>query len=201
MSIPRLELLGCLVLTRIYKACVQALKFANAKDWNNVLWTDSQTVLSWIKTPARKFKPFVSARVAEIQESVNVGNFRYVKSKDNPADALTRGICIHELDNWMAGPQFLLSSEVIGKLSENLSESNEETDAEYKSEFKSELKESEEITSESCNTVKVTNDDLFKRLLDTCSSFSKIRRTLAYVLRFIRILRNKVKETNPYFQE
>ena len=54
--------------------------------------------------------------MAEIQESVNVGNFRYVKSKDNPADALTRGICIHELDNWMAGPQFLLSSEVIGKL-------------------------------------------------------------------------------------
>ena len=195
--ISRLELLGCLVLTRIYKACVQVLKFANAKDWNYVLWTDSQTVLSWIKTPARKFKPFVSARVAEIQESVNVGNFRYVKSKDNPADALTRGICIHELDNWMAGPQFLLSSEAIGKSSEDLSESNEEADAEYKTEFKSELKESEEITSESCNTVKVTNDVLFERLPDTCSSFSKIRRTLAYVLRFIRILRNKVKETNP----
>ncbi|XP_028408205.1 uncharacterized protein LOC114530784 [Dendronephthya gigantea] len=88
-SIPRLELLGCLVLTRIYAARVQALKFANAKDWNYVLWTDSQTVLSWIKTPARKFKPFLSVRVAEIQESVNVGNFRYVKSKDNPADALT----------------------------------------------------------------------------------------------------------------
>lgn len=31
----------------------------------------------------------------------------------------------------------------------------------------------------------------------TCSTFSKLRRTLAYVLRFIRILRNKVKETVP----
>jgi hypothetical protein len=37
----------------------------------------------------------------------------------------------------------------------------------------------------------VVTDDLFKRLLDTCSSFSKIRRTLAYVLRFTRILQNK----------
>ncbi len=88
-SIPRLELLGCLVLVRIYQACVQALKFANAEEWDYILWTDSQTVLSWIKTPARKFKPFVSARVAEIQESVDVGNFRYVKSNDNPADALS----------------------------------------------------------------------------------------------------------------
>ncbi|XP_028417495.1 uncharacterized protein LOC114541894 [Dendronephthya gigantea] len=195
--IPRLELLGCLVLTRIYAACVQALKFANAKDWNYVLWTDSQTVLSWIKTPARKFKPFVSVRVAEIQESVNVGNFRYVKSKDNPADALSKGISIHELNNWMAGPQFLIGSEVIDNSRQDPSESNEETDVEYKSKFKSELRESEETTSESCNTVEVLNDALFKRLLDNCSSFSKIRRTMAYVLRFIRILRNKVKETNP----
>ena len=79
-SIPRLESLGCVVLVRIYRTYIQALKFVNAEDWNYILWTDSQTVLSWIKTPARKFKPFVSARVAEIQEGVNVGNFRYVKS-------------------------------------------------------------------------------------------------------------------------
>ena len=79
-SIPRLELLGCLVLVRIYRACVQARKLVNAEDWNYTLWTDSQTVLSWIKTPASRFKPFVSARVVEIHEGVNVGNFRYVRS-------------------------------------------------------------------------------------------------------------------------
>lgn len=79
----------------------------NAEDWNYILWIDSQTVLSWVKIPARKFKPFVSSRVAEVQESVNVGNFRYLKSKDNPADALTKGIGINELNEWMVGPQFL----------------------------------------------------------------------------------------------
>ena len=198
-SIPRLELLGCLVLVRIYQACVQALKFANAEEWDYILWTDSQTVLSWIKTPARKFKPFVSARVAEIQESVDVGNFRYVKSNDNPADALSRGIHINELESWMAGPQFLLCSKVIDDstdLSEN--STSEQGNVEYELEVKSELKEiQEDVTSKNCNTMKATDNALFEQLLQRCSSFSKIRRTLSYVLRFIRILRCRVRETNP----
>ena len=37
---------------------------------------DSSTVLSWIRTPKRQFKPFLSARVAEIQETVGVDDFR-----------------------------------------------------------------------------------------------------------------------------
>jgi hypothetical protein len=48
-------------------------------------------VLSWIKTPPKEFRPFVSARVAEIQETVGSVDFRYIRSSDNPADALTRG--------------------------------------------------------------------------------------------------------------
>ena len=40
----------------------------------NVL--DSSTFLSWIRTPKRQFKPVVSARVAEIQETVGVDDFR-----------------------------------------------------------------------------------------------------------------------------
>ena len=37
---------------------------------------DSSTILSWIRTPSRQFKAFVSARVAEIQEIVGVEDFR-----------------------------------------------------------------------------------------------------------------------------
>ena len=55
---------------------------------------------------SQKFKPFVSARVAEIQESVEVDDFRYVRSKSNPADTLTRGTEPSRLTDWLEGPSF-----------------------------------------------------------------------------------------------
>ena len=82
-SIPRLELLGCLALARMYVTCVKALEFAKAQDWERFFWIDSSTVLSWIRTPPREFRPFVSARVAEIQETIGVDQIRYIKSNNN----------------------------------------------------------------------------------------------------------------------
>ena len=90
-TIPRLELMGCLTLARMYDTCRTSLQFANIQDCKRIFWVDSSTVLSWIRTPPRQFKPFVSARVAEIQETVGVDDFRYIRSKSNPADILTRG--------------------------------------------------------------------------------------------------------------
>ncbi|KAK3706998.1 hypothetical protein QZH41_014076 [Actinostola sp. cb2023] len=110
-SIPRLELLGCLALTRMYDTCTKALDFAKIVECRKFFWVDSSTVLSWVKTPPREFRPFVSARVAEIQETVCVEDFRYIRSKSNPADALTRGIKPEHLESWLNGPDFLLQPE------------------------------------------------------------------------------------------
>ena len=106
-SIPSLELLGCLALARMYVTCVKALEFAKAQDWERFFWIDSSTVLSWIRTPPREFRPFVSARVAEIQETIGPDQIRYIKSNNNPADALTRGIHLNHLMKWSDGPSFL----------------------------------------------------------------------------------------------
>ena len=59
------------------------------------------------KDPSRQFKPFVSARVAEIQETVGVDDFRYVRTKSNPTDTLTRGTEPSRLTDWLEGPSFL----------------------------------------------------------------------------------------------
>ena len=105
-TIPRLELMGCLTLTRMYDTCITSLQFANIQDCKRIFWVDSSTVLSWIRTPSRQFKPFVSARVAAIQETVGVDDFRYVRSKSNPADTLTRGTEPSRLTDWLEGPSF-----------------------------------------------------------------------------------------------
>ncbi|XP_068735176.1 uncharacterized protein [Montipora capricornis] len=99
--------MGCLTLARIYETCRKSLQFANIQDSKRIFWVDSSTVLSWIKTPSRQFKPFVSSRVTEIQETVGVEDFRYIRSKFNPADILTGGIEPSQLEDWIKGPSFL----------------------------------------------------------------------------------------------
>ena len=97
----------CLALARMYVTCVKALEFTKAQDWERFFWIDSSTVLSWMRTPPWEFRPFVSARVAEIQETIGTDQIRYIKSNNNPADALTRGIHLNHLKKWSEGPSFL----------------------------------------------------------------------------------------------
>ena len=75
-TISRLELMRCLPLTRMYDTCITSLQFANIQDCKRIFWLDSPTVLSWIRSPSRQFKAFVSARVAEIRETVGLHDFR-----------------------------------------------------------------------------------------------------------------------------
>ena len=110
-SIPRLELMGCLSLARLYSTCKEALEFMDISDCKKVFWTDSQTLLSWLKTSPRKFKPFVSVRVAEIEETIDAETSHYIRSNYNPADALTKGVSPEELNNWLKGPPFLWEPE------------------------------------------------------------------------------------------
>ena len=134
-SIPRLESLGSLTLARIYDACTKMLTFADIDQAKKFLWIDSTTVLSWIKTPPKEFRPFVSARVAEIQETVGSEDFRYIPSNENPADALTRGLDSERLKDWLTGPSFLKLPEAEWLHSKN--QSKPEIDA---AETKRELK-------------------------------------------------------------
>ncbi len=133
--------LGCLALSRMYDTCRKALEFVNLKDLKTTFWVDSTTVLSWVRTPPRQFKPFVSSRVAKIQETIGTEDIRYIKSKSNPADALTRGIETAKLADWLAGPSFLnLPEAQWPELDEDLRLSNsvcQETMKEKKPSFSS----------------------------------------------------------------
>ena len=209
-SIPRLELLGSLTLARIYDACLTMLKFADIDQARKFFWIDSTTVLSWIKTPPKEFCPFVSARVAEIQESVGSQDFRYVRSSDNPADALTRGLDPKHLTDWLNGPSFLKSPEADWPQWENQSTreiDTQETAKELKPPKKQPKVKKDNTNPCTCtNTATQVNDreshnqeklteenPILTHLLTSCSSFSKIRRTLAYVNRFVQnAKRNKL---------
>lgn len=105
---PRLELCAALTGAQLAKLIVNELTLPIQEVTH---WTDSTTVLHWLRSESCHFKVFVGTRVAEIQKLTNLDSWRYVDSARNPADDLTRGKNLKELirpNQWIHGPKFLL---------------------------------------------------------------------------------------------
>ncbi|XP_064632842.1 uncharacterized protein LOC135491110 [Lineus longissimus] len=100
ISIPRLELILRLAVKTQKLLGVTTLHF----------WTDSMDVVHWIHGQSRRYKPFVSHRVAEIPEKSSPQQWRHVPGEQNPADLGTRGSSLENLIEesfWTEGPAFL----------------------------------------------------------------------------------------------
>ncbi|XP_071643012.1 uncharacterized protein [Temnothorax longispinosus] len=111
ITIPRLELCGALLLARLYRETIGALEIAFDK---KVFWCDAQVVLHWIATSPHLLKNYVANRVAEIQEISSSIEWRYVRTEDNPADAISRGQLPHAFlrnQSWPVGPSWLIKDE------------------------------------------------------------------------------------------
>ena len=77
-------------------------------------WTDSTTVLSYIKSQGTRFHTFVSNRVAEIKEVSDPETWRHVPGRLNVADDCSRGLSAQDLlqeSRWINGPNFLSQGE------------------------------------------------------------------------------------------
>ena len=57
MSIPRLELMGAVLSTRLANGITDVIAVNKT-----VFWTDSTNVCYWVRNPSRNFKPFVANR-------------------------------------------------------------------------------------------------------------------------------------------
>lgn len=61
------------------------------------LWSDSTVVLTWLYSESCSYKAFVANRIVEILELTTVSEWRYVDTKQNPADNITRGKPLKDL--------------------------------------------------------------------------------------------------------
>ena len=108
LSMPRLELCAALTGAQLAVMLERELTLSLTR---TTLWSDSTTVLAWLRSESCRFKVFVGTRVAEIQELTESHVWRYVDTSNNPADDLTRGKTLLELSKpcrWNSGPAFLL---------------------------------------------------------------------------------------------
>ena len=92
-TIPRLEQQAALYTARFKKTIEDEMDFKFDKIF---LWSDSTTVLSWIKNFKLKHKMYTGNRIAEIRDITSTNQWTYVNTKDNPADQGTRGLKVTE---------------------------------------------------------------------------------------------------------
>ena len=114
--VPRNELWGALILSRLTWATMESLKrteyFAQISQTKTTLHSDSTTVLSSVQSPAFKFKPFVKNKVVEIQSLVPSCTWKYIPSAKNTADdKLSKGCLSKVLHDIIKGPDVLRERE------------------------------------------------------------------------------------------
>ncbi|XP_055622190.1 uncharacterized protein LOC129765786 [Toxorhynchites rutilus septentrionalis] len=172
LSIPRLEL----------QAAVLGARMATTIRQNHSLniqqmfyWTDSQTVLSWIKSDQRQYKQFVGFRIGEILSLIKISEWNWVPTKQNIADLLTKWSRSPDLSpgsSWFRGPNFLYSVQDSWP-------KQRETSANVKTEMKA---------------IHLFHEIILPKNLinfDNISKWNVLVRTVACVLRFISNCRRK----------
>ena len=108
-TVPRLELMSALILSRLIITLANALRSIVKVD-DTYCWQDSQITLWWIYGITKEFKQFVQNRLVEIRKLADFRKWRYCPPKENPSDILTRGMkrSSHMKNSkWWKGPKFL----------------------------------------------------------------------------------------------
>ncbi|XP_055622958.1 uncharacterized protein LOC129766451 [Toxorhynchites rutilus septentrionalis] len=174
LSIPRLELKAAVLGTRLMESIKSQHTLPISR---KVFWSDSSTVLAWIRSDHRRYNKFVSFRIGEILSSSEPNEWKWVPSKLNAADAATKwenGSEIKSDSRWFLGPSFLRLSEERWPKQKSVS-----------------------ITEEELRPVHTHWER--EPIIDITrfSQWARLLRTMGYVLRFIHNLLHKKLKLPP----
>ncbi|XP_058816702.1 uncharacterized protein LOC131679977 [Topomyia yanbarensis] len=169
LTIPRLELQAAVLGSKLLQN-VQLMHSAPVT--KRFLWTDSLTVLAWLRADPRKYNQFIGFRVGEILTTTDLQEWRWVPSKMNIADDATKwgsGPEIKADTRWFLGTGFALQPESTWpQLPGPLVTTKEEL--------------------RTCNLHHILDPALVD--VDRFSRWEKLLRTQAFVHRFINNLRS-----------
>lgn len=167
MSIPRLELSGAVLLSKLMTFIQETMKLSDVPCY---CWTDSTIVLAWVSQHPSRWSTFIANRVATIQTRLPRVEWRHVPTDQNPADCSSRGISVNELVNhelWWTGPQWLRENPESWPHS-----SRSDVDSAL-------LEEKKEITA--MPAISHDNWDIATKF----SSWNRLLRVTSYVIRFV----------------
>ena len=116
LTIPRLELPGCLLLSKLISNIFSALTKCHLIACINC-WIDSTVALNWFKNISKTREKWVENRLTTIRNLVNESNWFDVPTTTSPADIPTRycnPTTFPSNQLWWNGPSYLENSEVVG---------------------------------------------------------------------------------------
>lgn len=175
LSIPRLELCGAQVLARLLGHLKELFQIPSS---NVYAWTDSTIVLNWLTGSPRRFKTYVGNRVSCIVDLVSPDRWGHVDGIQNPADCASRGLLPSTLldhDLWWTGPRWLRWEETEWPKQPKLAPN-------------SPAEEGEEV----CHHTVIAQTD------PALSSFSRLKRITAWLMRFTGNCQARKKNANRF---
>ncbi|XP_055838413.1 uncharacterized protein LOC129906619 [Episyrphus balteatus] len=180
ISIPRLELCGALLLTKLVNAVQSSLRLKNCPVY---LWTDSMIVLYWLRDCPSRLETFVRNRVSKVQTESPPGSlWKHVPSEQNPADVASRGVMPQNLINntqWWHGPSWLKFSKETWPV----------TKIQEGSDWNLEIKQIKSF---------VVHQNFSHDILKRFSCYARAVKVIAYCFRFINLASPKRKRFYPY---
>ena len=190
LTIPKLELMACLLLSRLLKSVINSLH-AVYEISDVICWTDANDCVHWINNVEKIRKKFVQSKIEEIRKNVPGTKWRHCPGTLNPADMHSRGLCKdNDMNVWIHGPVFLSQSRDQWPVTPV----KEDNDREEKDESCIinivDIKLLEKV-----NNSKSLGDCDMKKLfnIQRYSSMQKLLRVTCYVIRFIQQLKKKTK--------
>ena len=89
LTIPRLELLGCHLLSKLVDSVKGAIGMILKVD-EVYFWTDSEICVWWIKSVDKEWKAWMENKTNAIRALTNIDLRRFVPGDCNPSDIGTR---------------------------------------------------------------------------------------------------------------
>lgn len=193
-SIPRLELQAAVLATRLNKMLRKELDLPVQQ---TKYWTDSEIVLHYLKNEKRRFQTYVANRVEEIRGNSHPDEWNHVPGALNPADDVSRGLNPSDLkfnQRWLRGPEFLWQPESLWPTADCKVVPDEalELKKEAHANHVDVSIHSVAQQTDSCalSPLRVTAKDVMDRILNSCSDWNRLRRRVAWLIRFVHFLRN-----------
>ena len=169
-TVPRLELTAATVSVKIAAMLVEELKIPNLEVF---YWIDNKIVLGYIFNEKRRYRIYVANRVNLIEQYTRKEQFKYVETKDNPADFASRGISPKETDKverWFGGPEFLSSQDESWRHSQPELVVVED--------------DKEVVVKVVANAIGIRQQSVLSILEERISSWHKMKRVIVWVSRF-----------------
>ncbi len=173
ITIPRLELAAATLAIQLDRLLRKELEL---EIQSSTFWSDSTTVLQYLRNDTKRFHTYVANRVTFVRANSDPDQWRYVRSKDNPADEASRGSSLTAFlknERWKCGPEFLQEPKSKWPVTPTIN-SPSSTDPEVKQSvvlFASNTRDSEEPNSK------------ILKILQRFSSWTRLKKFVAWCIR------------------